>query len=203
MSAPSLNSVNGHLPSPVQQLGTFFHSDLKCIWNMLNFKRNPSIPGSVGYISHVYWAYDYLVPSGFSGYIWLDTNIVLKKKKVLIYFLVCVLVQCNSVSAGLPINQSWNLTLVNSLCSYVAGVASAGPGDQMRDDLPWLDVPRRYHFQTLCTGFQASDWSCVSYLPPSCASSSVVPGRVNLRLADTNTTCSLHERERKRSDPKK
>ena len=41
-----------------------------------------SIPGSVGYISHVHRAYDYPpVPSGFSGYIWLDTKIVLKKKK--------------------------------------------------------------------------------------------------------------------------
>ena len=44
-----------------------------------------SIPGSVGYISHVHWAYDYLgdpswVPSGFSGYIQLDTEIVFLKK---------------------------------------------------------------------------------------------------------------------------
>ena len=39
-----------------------------------------SIPGSVGYISHVHRAYDYLVLRG-SGYIWLDTKIVLKKKK--------------------------------------------------------------------------------------------------------------------------
>ena len=41
-----------------------------------------SIPGSVGYISHVHWTTRllyYLVPSGFSGYIWLDTKIVLKK----------------------------------------------------------------------------------------------------------------------------
>ena len=31
-----------------------------------------SIPGSVGYISHVHRAYDInWVPSGFSGYIWL------------------------------------------------------------------------------------------------------------------------------------
>ena len=38
-----------------------------------------SIPGSVGYISHVHRAYDYPpVPSGFSGYIWLDPKIVLK-----------------------------------------------------------------------------------------------------------------------------
>ena len=41
-----------------------------------------SIPGSVGYIYPMFieptitW-----VPSGFSGYIWLDTKIVLKKKK--------------------------------------------------------------------------------------------------------------------------
>ena len=35
------------------------------------------IPGSVGYISHVDWAYDY---SGSFGVFWLDTKIVLKKK---------------------------------------------------------------------------------------------------------------------------
>ena len=38
------------------------------------------IPGSFGYISHVPGAYDYLDPFGFSGYIWLDTKIVLKNK---------------------------------------------------------------------------------------------------------------------------
>ena len=37
-----------------------------------------SIPGSVGYVSHVHTVYDYLGPLGFSGYIWLDTKIVLK-----------------------------------------------------------------------------------------------------------------------------
>ena len=42
-----------------------------------------SIPGSVRYISHVHKAYDYPpVPSGFYGYIWLDTKIVLKKRKI-------------------------------------------------------------------------------------------------------------------------
>ena len=40
-----------------------------------------SIPGSVGYISHLHRAYDYLGPSGFSGYIWLDTKIVLKNPR--------------------------------------------------------------------------------------------------------------------------
>ena len=33
----------------------------------------------MGYIPHVHWAYDYLGPFGFSGYIWLDTKIVFKK----------------------------------------------------------------------------------------------------------------------------
>ena len=37
-----------------------------------------SIPASVGYISHGHWAYDYLGPFKFSGYIWLDTKNVLK-----------------------------------------------------------------------------------------------------------------------------
>ena len=37
-----------------------------------------SIPGSVGYISHVHRAYDYLGPFGVPWYIWLDTKIVLK-----------------------------------------------------------------------------------------------------------------------------
>ena len=42
-----------------------------------------SIPGSVGYIYHMFieptitW-----VPSGFSGYIWLNTKIVFKKIKI-------------------------------------------------------------------------------------------------------------------------
>ena len=37
------------------------------------------IPGSVGYIFHVHWAYDYLGPFGVLWvYIWLDTKIVLK-----------------------------------------------------------------------------------------------------------------------------
>ena len=41
-----------------------------------------SIPGSVGYISHVHRAYDYPpISSGFSGYIWHDTKIVLKNQK--------------------------------------------------------------------------------------------------------------------------
>ena len=47
-----------------------------------------SIPGSVGYIPFLIIIISYLmftepkitwVPSGFSGYIWLDTKIVLKK----------------------------------------------------------------------------------------------------------------------------
>ena len=48
------------------------------------FKRSKNekivslIPGSVGYISHVHWAYDYLGPF---GVLWVDTKIVLKKKK--------------------------------------------------------------------------------------------------------------------------
>ena len=38
-----------------------------------------SIPGSVGYIFHVHWAYDYLGPFGVLWvYIWLDTKIVFK-----------------------------------------------------------------------------------------------------------------------------
>ena len=40
-----------------------------------------SIPGSVGYISYPMFIEPMItwVPSGFSGYIWLDTKIVLKK----------------------------------------------------------------------------------------------------------------------------
>ena len=37
-----------------------------------------SILDSVGYISHVHRAYDYLDSFGVPGYIWLDTKIVLK-----------------------------------------------------------------------------------------------------------------------------
>ena len=42
-----------------------------------------SIPGSVGYISYPMFIEPTIarVPSGFSGYIWLDTKIVLKKER--------------------------------------------------------------------------------------------------------------------------
>ena len=42
-----------------------------------------SIPGNVGYISYPMFIERTItqVPSGFSGYIWLNTKIVLKKQK--------------------------------------------------------------------------------------------------------------------------
>ena len=40
-----------------------------------------SIPGSVGYISHVHRAYDYLGPSGSLGTYGLTQKLCLKKKK--------------------------------------------------------------------------------------------------------------------------
>ena len=66
-------------------------------------------PGSVGYISHVHRSYDYTqVPSGFSGYIWLDTKIVLKK----IYYLN----HRKHLQLGASFNLVWLMLHIRCMC---------------------------------------------------------------------------------------
>ena len=71
-----------------------------------------SIPGSVGYISYpmfieptIMW-----VPSGFSGYIWLDTKIVLTKK-------VQKKIYLNYLDEGERPVSEWNSCELKSSCA--------------------------------------------------------------------------------------
>ena len=59
-----------------------------------------SIPGSVGYIYPMFIEPTITrVPSGFSGYIWLDTKIVFKKKEPSLQLLNCYIIRAVNWSA--------------------------------------------------------------------------------------------------------